>query len=1046
MRRMIHGAWSAALLAIVISGPLRQAAGEEKTDAAGRQYNAAVTLQNRGLFDMAAAEWTKFLGDYPADPRRDRALHYLGVCHLKTGQLDAARQCFETVVKTYPKCELLDATYYCLGTTLYSLGQAGKAEMYDAAAAAFQTVATKYPESKYAAQSLYNRGECLYRRGKRAEAAAMYAQLLAKFPGDRLAADALYGLGVSQEELKQQAEAGKSYDLFLEKYPQNPLAAEVTLRRGETLFALGQFERAAERFAAAAAKPEFALADHATVRQAAAMAELKKYVEAAALYDSIASRWPQSKLVAAAALSGGKCFYMAGDYAAARKLLGQALAAGGQGGGEAAHWLVRSLLKEGKPVEAAAEAEKLLPKLGDGPQAAQVMMDQAEAVYEIPARRGDAVALYAALAARYPQDPLAPQALYMAAFTALGKADYTSAGKHAATFLAAYPQHELAAEVSYIAAESQLQLGQNAEAEKLLARMVEKYPRHAEAESWRVRRGLAIELQKRPDEAVKVLQAALKEIKSPEVRAEAYYLIGGSQIELKQFDAAVKSLAAALAAAPKWRQADETLLAMANAYSQAGHLDKAKETVGKLIAEFPESKVLDRATYRLAEYAFAGGDWQAAAAGYQQVLDKWPQSALVPYALYGLGWAKLNAGDYAGAEKAIDALVARYGGHKLTARGRYARGMARQQLGKYAAAMDDLRVFLAAEALPAEKAAARYVLGLCQAGLKQHAEAAATFQGLAAENPKSAIADKVLYELAWSLKQQGKEKEAAATFARLAEQWPDSPLAAEARYHAGEFAYKSGQFKQAAVAYYGSLAKAGTTELGEKAAHKLGWSYFRGDDFANAQQTFAYQRTTWPTGPLAADAAFMEGECLFKQKKFEAAMAAYGGVKQTASKDFQALALLHAGQAAAQLKQWDKGLELLAKCVEQFPAAACLPEALYEEGWAQQNLGKLAEAVALYQQVIAKTDREVAARAQFMIGEVQFQQKNHKEAVASFFKVSYGYAYPQWQAEASYEAARCFEALEQREQAIKQYQELMEKFPASDKAAIAKDRIKALRQ
>ncbi len=195
----------------------------------------------------------------------------------------------------------------------------------------------------------------------------MYAQLLAKFPGDRLAADALYALGVSQEELKQQAEAGKSYDLFLEKYPQNPLADEVTVRRGETLFALGQFEQAAERFAAAAAKPEFALADHATVRQAAALAQLKKYAEAAALYASVATKWPQSKLVAAATLAGGKCYYLAGNFAAAHKLLDRALAAGGQSSGEAAHWLVRSLLKEGKPAEAAAEAEKLLAEAGRRP-------------------------------------------------------------------------------------------------------------------------------------------------------------------------------------------------------------------------------------------------------------------------------------------------------------------------------------------------------------------------------------------------------------------------------------------------------------------------------------------------------------------------------------------------------------------------------------------------------------------------------------------------------------------------------------------------------
>ena len=404
------------------------------------------------------------------------------------------------------------------------------------------------------------------------------------------------------------------------------------------------------------------------------------------------------------------------------------------------------------------------------------------------------------------------------------------------------------------------------------------------------------------------------------------------------------------------------MLALAHAYSQANRLDTAKETVRKLIADFPESKVLDRATYRLAEYSFAGGDWKTAAADYQQVLDKWPQSPLAPYGLYGLGWAKLNQNDYAGAEKAIDALVERYGDHKLVARGRYARGMARQQLGKYAPAIDDIRAFLAADPLPAEKTAAGYVLGLCQAGLKKYAEAAATFQGLLKEDPKSAIADKVLYELAWALKQQDKEKEAADTFARLAEQSPDSPLAAEARCHVGEFAYKSGDFKRAAVAYYASLAKAGKTELGEKAAHKLGWTYFRLDDFAHAEQTFAYQRATWPDGPLAADAAFMEAECLFKQKKFAAAMAAYGQVKGTAGNDFPALALLHAGQAAAQLKQWDKSLELLAKCVAQFPASACLPEALYEQGWAKQNLGKLAEALALYQQVIAKTDREVAAR------------------------------------------------------------------------------------
>ena len=55
-----------------------------------------------------------------------------------------------------------------------------------------------------------------------------------------------------------------------------------------------------------------------------------------------------------AGLAGGKCYYLAGNFAAAEKLLAQIVAAGGPSLGEAAHWLVRSLLKEGKPAEAAA--------------------------------------------------------------------------------------------------------------------------------------------------------------------------------------------------------------------------------------------------------------------------------------------------------------------------------------------------------------------------------------------------------------------------------------------------------------------------------------------------------------------------------------------------------------------------------------------------------------------------------------------------------------------------------------------------------------------
>ena len=1046
MRRFLPGRLSVPLLVSALLCLATAVPAQERPSQADRDYNAAVALQNREVYELAAEQWAKFLDTYPNDPRRDRAAHYLGVCYLKASKLDLALQSFQRVIKRYPKFDMLEATHFYLGVTQYTIGQSGKAEMYDAAAATLENLLSKYPKGQHVPQALFYRGECFYARGKKKEAAAMYAQLVDKHPGDRLMADALYALGVCQEELGDFAAAGKTYDRFTEKFPKSPLATEVGMRRGETLLAGGDYRAAAARFAAAAARPGFALADHATIRQAACLAQLKQYDQAGELYASVAKKFPQSRHLDLANLAGGKCYYLAGKYAEAQKLLAGVLDSGGESALEAAHWTARCLLKESRPADALTLLEKHLPKAAEGPMAPQLLLDQADATYEIADRRGEAVTLYATLAEKYAKDPVAPQALYMAGFAALGQGDYAAALRHAEAFLAAYGEHELLVDGLAVAAEASLQLGKYAEAEQLFGRLLQQYPHHADAESWKVRHGLSLKLQKKYQETIAALQPLWSEIRTPAALAEAHYLVGSSQVELKDFAAAAQSFEASLAADSTWRQADETLLALAQVYSQLNHGEKAEQCVRKLIADFPRSHMLDRAHYRLGEYRFAAGDFPTAAAEYQQVIEQWPQSPLVSYALYGLGWARLNQNDYAGAEEALDRLVAKDAEHKLIPRGRYARAVARQQLGKFAPALDDVQALLAAHPTPSEKSDARYILGLCQSGLQQYDEAVKTFRSLLGDDPKYANNDKVLYELAWALKSVNKEKEAARMFANLLKHRPDSPLAAESQYHLGEFAYKEGDFKQAAEDYRGAMQKAGKSELGEKAAHQLGWACFRQEDFENARDAFHTQRQTWPAGPLSSDAAFMEAECLTKLKKFDEAIALYELVKTPTNKDWPALALLHGAEAAGQLQQWEKSRSLLAECVKQFPDSTCLSEVLCEQGWAAQNLGHLAEAAALYGQVIAKTDREAAARAQFLIGEIEFQQKKHAEAVKSFFKVSYGYSYPKWQAEATYEAARCFEVLDKKVQALKQYQELVEKFPQCDKIPLAKERLAALKE
>jgi len=1014
---------------------------QEGSDAATRQYALAASLQNRGTHDRAAEEWSRFIAQYPADPRLDRAFHYRGICQLKLNRPEEAARSFQTVVDQYPKSELREESRLQLGMAQYGEGQQGKAERYDRAAATFRTVLAASPQGKSVPQALFYLGECLYQRGKKAEAIESYAALLAKFPDDALVADALYALAVAQQEMDQSANAEKSFALFLKRFPENQLATEVLMRRGDALFALGESEAAAKCLATAAAKPGFALADYAAFRQAAAVAELKRLEEAARLYVAMADRFPRSAYATEARLAAGRLLFQTGNLTAAQTILARV---GDKAHAlEAAHWTARSLLKQHKPAEALAVAERVLSADAAGSMAAQVLLDQADALYELPGRRGEAATRYALLAQKYPQERVAPQAAYMASVTALELRDYGRALQLAQDFLQRYPAGDWVPDVTFVAAESSLQLGKAVEAAKLYGQLLKSWPTHADVETWRVRRGLALSMAKDYRGAIDALEANAAKLATPELRAEALYVVGSSQLELGQADKAVASLVASLAAAPGWRLADETLLGLAEAQRQKKDFTAAQASLAKLIQDYPRSGTLERASYRLGEYRYAAGDLSGAATQYAQVVKRWPQGALTAHALHGLAWARLGLGDCPGAIEAASALITRFGGDKLVDRARYARGLARQQLRQFQPAADDLTAFLK-NSPGADRSDARYALALCQVGLKQYAAAVATLTGLLKDDPQYAAADRVLYELAWAEQSRGRPAEAATVFRRLGEKYRASPLAAESLFHAGEYAYQQGDYVAAGTAYHAAMEKAAGAALGEKAAHRLGWAYWRMKEFANAQTAFYYQRKTWPEGPLVADATFLEAECLLEQKKYDEALKLFAEVKNPTGKDFALLARLHAGRAAGQLARWAESLRWLNQAAELARHSPLLTEVLFEQAQAQQNLGQRAEAVRLYQQVIAQSEGEVAARAQFMIGHVQVEEGKPAEAVKSFYKVAYGYSFPRWQAEAMYAAGQSLEALKNVPQAVKQYRELAEKFPQSEQAAAARQRIKSL--
>jgi len=1023
------------------------AAAQPDAVEASRQYSAAVRLQNLGSYDIAADAWRKFVDQYPRDPRVDKATHYLGVCYFHDGKLEQALAAFQKVVKSFPKSVLLDATYLYLGATQYQLGQSGKPEYYGQGAQTLATLLEKFPQSRYVPDGLFYRGECLYMQKKRKEAAAMYRQLVEKYPKHTLRPDALWALGVAQDELGQKEAAEATFRAFLAEYPQHELATEVSMRLGEVLFASGRHDEALDRFTRAAGTAGFAMADWAAIRQADTLVKLGRYAQAAKVYASLPQRFPQSKHLEEAALAAGKAYYRLGQIDEAIAQLRRVYDAGGEQVVEAAHWLAKAWLKQGRPADALGVVEKALAEDKDSRWRAELLMDRADAVYQLPKRRAESVGLYAELARKYPRSAVAPQALYMAAFAALESGQGAVALEHARSFFKAYADSELAADVTHVAAESLLVLKRYAEAAAEYGELIKRYPRRDELPVWQLRRALALHLDGKHEAAIDLLQPVLKRLDKPELVAEAHYVIGASRLALDQYQQAARSLEASLAATPRWPQAAEVLLLLALAQRRQDQTDAAVRTLERLIRDYPSSPDLDKAHYRLGECRYLQGNYEAAAEAYRKLVEDWPKSPLAPHALHEWGCAELDRGDVPTAEKVLSQLVADFPNHALVPRARYARALARYRLKDYRGAIDDLQAMLAADPQAPEKADAQYLLGMCQMSLESYQEAVAAFESLLENEPNYKAADSVQYQLGWALQYQGRQAEAAQVFARLAKDYPQSPRAAEAWFHVGQHAYGRKDYTEAAKAYYLSMQKAGVGELGEKATYKLGWSYYHQELFDAARKTFTYQRKTYPRGPLAADAAFMEAECLFRLGNYQQALDAYEQLEGLTTDEFRAQALLHAGQAAGRVQKWQKSAELLTRCTTQFPDSPYADEAWYELGWAWYKLGKADQAVEAFQKAIDKggaSGTEAAARAQFMIGEIQFERKDHAEAIKSFFKVIYGYGQATWQAEATYEAARCFEVLKRPGQAVELYRELIQKYPKSSKAPLARQRLDQL--
>ena len=145
-----------------------------------------------------------------------------------------------------------------------------------------------------------------------------------------------------------------------------------------------------------------------------------------------------------------------------------------------------------------------------------------------------------------------------------------------------------------------------------------------------------------------------------------------------------------------------------------------------------------------------------------------------------------------------------------------------------------------------------------------------------------------------------------------------------------------------------------------------------------------------------------------------------------------------------QERKLDEARKRFEAFLSAFPESATKYRARFGLAWIDESQGRLDQAVTRYREVARETATPTGARAQFQIGQCLAAKKDWRNAIAEFLQVPASYGHAEWTSKALLQTAGCFEALEDAENALRYYKEVIETHPDRDEAKLARERVSKL--
>ncbi len=659
------------------------------------------------------------------------------------------------------------------------------------------------------------------------------------------------------------------------------------------------------------------------------------------------------------------------------------------------YYLGRCLEDTGQYILAIQRYRQVLRRHADSPLADDVAFSIAEAFYR-SGQNTVAVRSYRSFIEKYPDSQFVPNARYKMACVTFSEGRFDESVRQLEEIVRMFPGEMISAYAQYLIGDCYMQLDRTAEAIFSWTDVIRGFEKSKVASSALHKVIFAYATEENYGQAIVLADEFLDRFPGDDLSPRVRVLQGFSYYQLEEYSGAIRSFQNVVDKHMNTDVAERALFLSTMVYFKTGELDRLVTNYNYMASKLlpTPSEWRARTYYYLGEAYYQQGLYRHATGMYRLVLTGYPRSNVAAASLQGLVASRSQTGQYELAlEEQEKFLLSLANAESEKGTNSLAVGSIYFNQHKYEEALNQFGDFLAKHPDDPAAASALSNQGDCFYRLQYYDQAIEAWKSLLARFPQAPEAQEALYRIADTQFGLGQFADASATYNRLRIQHPDGPHVADAGFGLANCAYNQGQDDQAIEAFGAFVADNPKDPRIEDAELGIQSCYYRsGRDMEQYLEGH-------PDSPLAADIYWNKGQDAFAAKDYA-----------TAAKAFEKVTL-------------------------DYPDSESGPGALFYLAESYYRAGNMGQALAGYHNFTTTHPAHDLAELSHLRGAtVQFKQENYLDAALSYETMTDVFPTGQYTALASYNAAICYQEIEDWHAAISGYVRFLAKHPDDDNA------------